>query len=44
MSNGILLAIPTYNEEASVADLLARVRRELPELDLLVVEDRKSVV
>ncbi len=39
MSSGILLAIPAYNEEANIADLVARVRRELPGFELLVVDD-----
>jgi glycosyltransferase involved in cell wall biosynthesis len=34
-----LVAIPTYNEEASVADVVSRVRSSLPEFDLLVVND-----
>ncbi|HET7294254.1 MAG TPA: glycosyltransferase family 2 protein [Vicinamibacteria bacterium] len=39
MASRILLAVPAHDEEATVADLVARVRRELPEYDLLVVDD-----
>ena len=39
MSDRMLLAIPAYNEEASVAEVVAQVRRELPRLDMLVVDD-----
>ena len=38
----ILVIVPAYNEEASIATLLQRfetVRRGLPNLDLLVVDD-----
>lgn len=34
-----LVAIPAYNEEATIADVVARVRRSMPEFDLLVVND-----
>src|SRR5262245_37608632 len=38
-SNRTLVAIPAYNEEATIADVVARVRGCSPRLDLLVVDD-----
>lgn len=34
-----LIAIPAYNEEATIEQVVARVRAALPEFDLLVVND-----
>jgi dolichol-phosphate mannosyltransferase len=33
------MVIPTYNEVANLADVVARVRRAVPEVDVLVVDD-----
>lgn len=35
----VLVAIPAHNEEATIADVVARVRAALPSCDLLVVDD-----
>jgi dolichol-phosphate mannosyltransferase len=34
-----VMVIPTYNEIENLADLVARVRRSVPEVDILVVDD-----
>ena len=34
-----VMVVPTYNEVDNLADLLARVRRTTPEVDVLVVDD-----
>src|SRR6059058_689914 len=33
------MVVPTYNEVDNLADLLARVRRTAPDVDVLVVDD-----
>jgi glycosyltransferase involved in cell wall biosynthesis len=38
-STRALVAIPAYNEEATIADVVAKSRAHLPGLDLLVVDD-----
>jgi glycosyltransferase involved in cell wall biosynthesis len=38
-SSSILVAIPAYNEEATIADVVGRVRECSPGVDLLVVDD-----
>jgi len=38
-SSRTLVAIPAYNEAATIAEVVDRVRRSLPEFDLLVVND-----
>ncbi|SCF20696.1 dolichol-phosphate mannosyltransferase [Micromonospora mirobrigensis] len=35
----VLVVIPTYNEAANVADIVARVRRAAPAVELLVADD-----
>lgn len=35
----VLIAIPAYNEEATVMDVVVHVRKTLPEFNLLVVND-----
>ena len=35
----VLVAIPAYNEEATIRDVIARVRASVPQFDLLVVDD-----
>jgi glycosyltransferase involved in cell wall biosynthesis len=35
----VLIAVPAFNEEATIASLVARIRAALPEHDLLVVND-----
>ncbi|OPC81748.1 glycosyl transferase family 2 [Embleya scabrispora] len=35
----VLIIIPAWNESASIADVIREVRGELPEVDLLVVDD-----
>lgn len=35
----LLIAIPAYNEEATIADVVCRVRRALSGFDLLVIDD-----
>ena len=35
----VLVAIPAYNEQATIADVVRRVRSSLPEFDLLVIND-----
>jgi hypothetical protein len=35
----VLVAIPAYNEQATIADVVRRVRASLPEFDLLVIND-----
>jgi len=37
--NRSLVAIPAYNEETSIREVVSRVRESLPEFDLLVVND-----
>src|SRR2546429_339081 len=39
LSNRILVAIPAYNEDATISAIVRRVRQSLPEFDLLVVND-----
>ena len=39
MPNRLLVAIPAYNEEASIESVVNAVRQEAPEFDLLVVND-----
>lgn len=34
-----LIVVPTYNERAAITDLLAALEREVPEADILVVDD-----
>jgi glycosyltransferase involved in cell wall biosynthesis len=41
-SERILVAIPAYNEQATIADVIRRVRVSMPEFDLLVVNDGSS--
>ena len=38
----VLIAIPAYNEQARIANVIQRVRDSLPEFDLLVVNDGSS--
>jgi len=38
----VLIAIPAYNEQGTVANVIRRVRDSLPEFDLLVVNDGSS--
>ncbi|MGD1012211.1 MAG: polyprenol monophosphomannose synthase [Acidimicrobiales bacterium] len=35
----VLVVLPTYNEAATIGDVLARVRKALPEASVLVVDD-----
>jgi hypothetical protein len=35
----ILIAVPAFNEEATIADVIGRIRSALPDHDLLVVDD-----
>ncbi len=35
----VLIAIPAYNEAATIQDVVTRVRESLPEFDLLVIND-----
>ena len=35
----ILVAIPAYNEEGTIEEVIRRVRESLPDFDLLVVND-----
>jgi glycosyltransferase involved in cell wall biosynthesis len=35
----ILIAVPAYNEQATITDVVRRVRASLPEFDLLVIND-----
>ena len=37
--NFVLIAIPAYNEEATIEKVVLRVRASLPEFDLLIVND-----
>jgi glycosyltransferase involved in cell wall biosynthesis len=37
--NRLLVAIPAYNEEASIESVVDAVRQEVPEFDLLVIND-----
>ena len=39
MSAGALVAIPAWNEEASIIDVIDKVRTHQPEVDILVVND-----
>ena len=34
---GALVAIPAWNEEGSIADVIAKVREHRPDADILVV-------
>jgi glycosyltransferase involved in cell wall biosynthesis len=36
---GVLIAIPAWNEQGSIADVIAKVREHLPEAGILVVND-----
>jgi glycosyltransferase involved in cell wall biosynthesis len=38
-SKGVLVAIPAWNEEGSIADVIAKVREHQPDADILVVND-----
>jgi glycosyltransferase involved in cell wall biosynthesis len=38
----ILVAMPAYNEEATISEVVRRVRETMPEFDLLVVDDGSS--
>jgi glycosyltransferase involved in cell wall biosynthesis len=38
-SKGVLVAIPAWNEEGSIADVIAKVREHRPDADILVVND-----
>ncbi len=38
-SRRVLVAVPAYNEEATIESVVTRVRSALPECDLLVVDD-----
>ena len=38
----VLVAIPAYNEQATITNIVQRVRDSLPEFDLLVVNDGSS--
>jgi len=35
----VLIAVPAFNEEATIADVIGRIRSALPDHDLLVVDD-----
>jgi dolichol-phosphate mannosyltransferase len=37
--NDVLIIVPTYNERDNLPELVAAVHRELPEADLLIVDD-----
>ena len=39
MSSSTLVAIPAWNEEGSIADVIAKVREHRPDVDVLVVND-----
>jgi glycosyltransferase involved in cell wall biosynthesis len=39
MKSQALVAIPAYNEEVTILEVVTRVRRSLPEFDLLVIND-----
>ena len=39
MSERVLIAIPAYNEAATIGEVVCRVRKSLPSFDLLVVND-----
>ena len=39
MSADTLVFIPAWNEEESLPEVLAEARRDLPDVDLLVVDD-----
>jgi len=39
---GALVAIPAWNEEGSIADVIAKVREHRPDADILVVNDGSS--
>jgi glycosyltransferase involved in cell wall biosynthesis len=38
-SKGVLVAIPAWNEEGSIADVIAKVQEHRPDADILVVND-----
>jgi len=38
-SGRVLVAIPAFNEEGTIRDVVGRVRRNLPDFDLLVIND-----
>jgi len=38
----ILVAIPAWNEEGSIADVIAKVQQHRPDVDILVVDDGSS--
>jgi glycosyltransferase involved in cell wall biosynthesis len=37
--DGVLVAIPAWNEEGSIVDVIAKVREHRPDVDILVVSD-----
>ena len=37
--NRTLVVVPTYNERANIAEIIARVLRSAPGIDVLVVDD-----
>lgn len=37
--NRVVIAIPAYNEEATISEVVHRVRKSLPQFDLLIVND-----
>ena len=39
MADRVLLAIPAYNEEATIRDVVEAVRHEAPAFDVIVVDD-----
>ena len=39
LSKKILIIIPAYNEEGSIARVIENIRRHVPEADILVVND-----
>lgn len=41
-ANRVLIAVPAYNEEASIAQVIATVRKHLAGFDLLIVNDGSS--
>jgi glycosyltransferase involved in cell wall biosynthesis len=42
VADRVLVVMPAFNEEASVADVVAEVRRKAPGCDILVVDDGSS--
>jgi glycosyltransferase involved in cell wall biosynthesis len=39
LGNKVLVAVPAYNEEATIREIVRKVRHSLPEFELLVVND-----